>query len=48
MEQVMMGFLGPPFLIGNPQPFSEKSYLAVTRLVVSIVPSGLPEILSFS
>jgi hypothetical protein len=48
MEQVMMGFLGSPFLIGNPQPFSENSYLAVTRLAVSMVPSGLLGILSFS
>jgi hypothetical protein len=48
MEQVMMGFLGSPFLIGNPQPFLEKSYLAVTRLAVSMVPLDLPGILSFS
>jgi hypothetical protein len=48
MEQVMIGFSGSPFLIGNPQPFIEKSYLAVARLAISMVPSGLPGILSFS
>jgi hypothetical protein len=48
MEQVMTGFLGSPFLIGNPQPFLEKSYLAVTRLAVSMVTSDLLVILSFS
>ena len=48
MEQVMMGFLGSPFLIGNPQPFLEKLYLAVTRLAISMVPSGLLGVLSFS
>jgi hypothetical protein len=40
--------LGSLFLIGNPHPIKEKSYLAVTRLAVSMDPSCLPRILSFS
>ena len=48
MEQVITGLPISPFLLGNPQEFKVKSYLAMTRLVVSMVSLGLPGILPFT